>query len=51
MKLEKKLAETLQIPFYDNEQISILAQKEGISKELLADAEKNRFKQYIIFSF
>ena len=39
-EIGKKLAETLQIPFYDNEQISILAQKEGISKELLADAEK-----------
>lgn len=35
----KKLAELLQIPFYDNELITIAAEKSGISKEYFKDAE------------
>lgn len=35
----KKLAESLQIPFYDNELITIAAETSGISKEYFKDAE------------
>lgn len=37
----KKLADALQIPFYDNELITIAAEKSGISKEYFKDAESS----------
>lgn len=35
----KKLAETLGIPFYDNELISLAAEKSGLSKDYFKDSE------------
>ena len=35
----KKLAEQLEIPFYDNELINLAAEKTGLSKECFKDAE------------
>ena len=36
----KKLAEALGIPFYDNELITMAAEKTGLSVECFKDAEK-----------
>ena len=36
----KKLAEALEIPFYDNELITMAAEKTGLSVECFKDAEK-----------
>lgn len=38
--IAKKLAETLGIPFYDNELITMAAEKTGLSVECFKDAEK-----------
>ena len=35
----KKLAEALNIPFYDNELINLAAEKTGLSKECFKEAE------------
>ena len=38
-KIAKRLAEELNIPFYDNEIISMAAEKSGIKDEMFKDAE------------
>ena len=44
----KKLAESLNIPFYDNELISISADKSGLSKEYFKDAESTAVNNIIL---
>lgn len=46
----KKLAEALGIPFYDNELITMAAEKTGLSVECFKDAEKNLCRQSVFLS-
>ena len=43
----RKLADELQIPFYDKEIIALTAQKSGFSEEVIAQAEQNKPQSFL----